>query len=213
YFGTAYIAEQFPGVKCYAPQQTVEFYNTQFYEKIEHWTEVIGKMNVCTKTVTLEPLPADNKLYIEGEEIVIFPDRMGDLKFNSLVWIPVIKTVYGSDILFNESHPFTCEVTKKERVKWMEDIDYIESLKPELIIPGHAKPGVLFDYSCLKFMRAYLIATEEVLASTTTEGEFFLEMCRRFPDANINMLSNEMNAAVFKGNRPWDWRDDDEVIS
>jgi glyoxylase-like metal-dependent hydrolase (beta-lactamase superfamily II) len=115
YFGTAYIAEQFPGVTCYAPQQTVDFYNTQFYEKIDHWTEVIGRHNVCTKTVELVPLPDDNKLLIEGNEVIIYPDRMGDVKYNSLVWIPAIKTVYGSDILFNESHPFTCEVTKEER--------------------------------------------------------------------------------------------------
>ncbi|MDR2501924.1 MAG: MBL fold metallo-hydrolase [Oscillospiraceae bacterium] len=210
YFGTAYIAEQFPGVKCYAPQQTVDFYNTQFYEKIDHWTEVIGKMNVCTKTTELLSLPADGKLYVEGEEVKIFDDRMGDLKYNSLVWIPAIKTVYGSDILFNQSHPFTCEVTKGERKKWMEDIEFIEELAPDVIIPGHAKPGTLFDYSCLKFMREYLIATEEVLADTKTAGDFFLQMCKRFPDANLVMLSNEMNANVFKGGRDWNWRDDGE---
>ncbi|MDR0861445.1 MAG: MBL fold metallo-hydrolase [Oscillospiraceae bacterium] len=213
YFGTAYIAEQFPGVKCYAPKQTVEFYNTQFYEKIEHWTEVIGKYNVCTKTTELIPLPDDNKLYIEGEEVVIWPERMGDVKYNSLVWIPAIKTAYGSDIIFNQSHPFTCEVSKAERVKWMEDIDFIEALKPDVIIPGHAKPGTLFDYSCLKFMREYLIATEEVLASTKDAGAFFLEMCKRFPDANLVMLSNEMNANVFKGGREWDWREEGDEIA
>ena len=212
YFGTGYIAEQFPGVKCYAPQQTVDFYNTQFFDKIDHWTEVIGKHNVCTKTVELMPLPADNKLWLEGEEIVIYPDQMGDVKYNSLVWIPSIKTVYGSDILFNESHPFTCEVTKAERKLWMADIDLIESLKPECIIPGHAKPGMLWDESCLKFMRAYLIATEEVLEATKTAEQFFTEMCRRFPTANLVMLSNEMNANVFKGGRDWGWRDDDADV-
>jgi glyoxylase-like metal-dependent hydrolase (beta-lactamase superfamily II) len=212
YFGTAYIAEQFPGVKCYAPKQTAEFYNTQFDEKIAHWTEVIGRHNVCLKKTDIIPLPAENKLFIEGEEVVIFPEQMGDVKYNSLVWIPSIKTVYGSDILFNESHPFTCEVSKAERVKWMEDIDLIESLKPEVIIPGHAKPGMPFDESCLKFMRAYLIATEEELVNTKTAGEFFLAMCKRFPTSNLVMLSNEMNANVFKGGRDWDWREEGDKL-
>jgi hypothetical protein len=138
---------------------------------------------------------------------------MGDVKYNSLVWVPAIKTVYGSDILFNKSHPFTCEVTRAERKKWMEDIDFIEELKPETIIPGHFLPGTLFDYSVLNYMRSYLIATEEELKTTKTEGEFFIEMCRRFPDSNINMLSNEMNAAVFKGDRPWDWREEGDEIT
>jgi glyoxylase-like metal-dependent hydrolase (beta-lactamase superfamily II) len=209
YFGTAYIAEQFPGVKCYAPAETCHFYNTQFYEKIDHWTEVIGKMNVCTKTVELLPLGEDNVIMIEGERIEIFPDCMGDIKHNSLVWIPSIKTIYGSDILFNESHPFTCEVSREERKLWMKDLDLIESLKPEVIIPGHAKPGMPFDYSSIDFMRRYLTATEEVLDSTSTPGEFFFAMCQRFPNANLVMLSNEMNANVFKGGREWNWREDD----
>jgi hypothetical protein len=167
---------------------------------------------VCLKKTDIIPLPAENKLFIEGEEVVIFPEQMGDVKYNSLVWIPSIKTVYGSDILFNESHPFTCEVSKAERVKWMEDIDLIESLKPEVIIPGHAKPGMPFDESCLKFMRAYLTATEEELVATKTAGEFFLAMCKRFPTSNLVMLSNEMNANVFKGGRDWDWREEGDKI-
>jgi hypothetical protein len=95
----------------------------------------------------------------------------------------------------------------------MEDIDLIESLKPDVIIPGHARPGTLFDYSCTKFMREYLLATEEVIDAAQTPAEFFLEMCKRFPDANLVMLSNEMNASVFKGGREWSWREDDEPIS
>ena len=209
YFGTAYIAEQFPGVKCVAPKDCYKMIYDQFYDKIDHWTQVIGKLNVCTKRVELEQLGDDKCIMIEGERIEIFTERMGDVKYNSLVWIPSIKTVYGSDILFSESHPFTCEVTKAERQKWLEDLDFIESLKPEVIIPGHAKPGMPFTLCSVDFTRAYLHATEEVLASTRTAGEFFLEMCRRFPNANLVMLSNEMNATVFKGGREWNWREDD----
>ena len=45
YFGTAYIAEQFPGVKFYAPAETCHFYNTQFYEKIDHWICCVFDIN------------------------------------------------------------------------------------------------------------------------------------------------------------------------
>jgi glyoxylase-like metal-dependent hydrolase (beta-lactamase superfamily II) len=210
YFGTAYIREQFDyDVECIAPAETCALYNTQFYEKIDHWTEVIGPTRVCTKTVELKPLDPDNIIKCEGEDIIIYPKCMGDLKYNSLVWIPSIKTVYGSDILFNQAHPFTCEVTREERKKWLEDLDLIESLKPEVIIPGHAKPGMPFDDSNIKFMRDYIAATEECIDNCKEAGEFFFEMCKRFPDANLVMLSNEMNATVFKGGRQWSWRDEE----
>jgi hypothetical protein len=37
---------------------------------------------------------------------------------------------------------------------------------------------------------------------------FFYTMALRFPEANLIFLSNEMNAAVVKGNRDWNWRDE-----
>jgi hypothetical protein len=33
-------------------------------------------------------------------------------------------------------------------------------------------------------------------------------MAIRFPEANLIFLSNEMNSAVFKGGRDWNWRED-----
>ncbi|MCF0121178.1 MAG: MBL fold metallo-hydrolase [Oscillospiraceae bacterium] len=208
YFGTAYIAEQFPGVVCYAPPETCHTYNTQFYDKIDHWTDVIGKMNVCTKTVELIPLEQDY-LELEGEKIQVFFHRMGDLRYNSLVWIPSLKCVYGSDILFNEAHPFTCEVNKEERKLWLEDLDFIDSLGAEIIIPGHEKAGCQFDHSSVDYTRRYLIDTEYCIENCETAGDFFFEMCKRFPNSDLVMLSDEMNASVFKGGRQWDWRDEE----
>ena len=52
---------------------------------------------------------------------------MGDMKYNTVVWIPSIKTLYGSDVLFNQAHPFTCEVTAEERQQWIQDIERLEN--------------------------------------------------------------------------------------
>ena len=104
-------------------------------------------------------------------------------------------------------HPFTCEITEEERKQWLKDVERLEELGAEVIIPGHQKPGMPFDSSCYKFMKDYLKATEEELANTTTTEAFFLNMALRFPEANLIFLSNEMNAAVFKGGRDWEWRD------
>lgn len=132
---------------------------------------------------------------------------MGDIKYNSAVWIPSIKTLYGSDILFNQAHPFTCEVTAEERRQWIVDITRLETIKAEIIIPGHQKPGMPFDTSSFNFTRDYLIATEEELAKTKDVAGFYYAMVQRFPDANL-FISNEMNSNVFKGDMNWNWRED-----
>ena len=155
----------------------------------------------------IEPL-STHYFELEGQRIEIIPKVMGDLKYNTVVWIPSIKTLYGSDVLFNQAHPFTCEITAEERKQWLTDIEQLEKLGAEVVIPGHQKPGMPFDLSSFKFMKDYLIATEEELERTADTSDFFYAMAMRFPDANLIFLSNEMNAAVFKGGRDWNWRDE-----
>jgi hypothetical protein len=180
--------------------------NNQFFGKVEHWEEVIGKANVPRKSVSIEPLN-DNHFDIEGHRIEIVPEIMGDLKYNTVVWIPSIKTLYGSDVLFNQAHPFTCEVTAEERKQWIMDIERLEAMNPEVVIPGHQKPGMSFDSSSFGFTKDYLIATEEELSKTNDVAGFYYAMAERFPDANL-FISNEMNSNVFKGDRDWNWRED-----
>jgi glyoxylase-like metal-dependent hydrolase (beta-lactamase superfamily II) len=207
YFGLGPVTEAFPDAKVVALPSVASTINKQMFGKVNHWKDIIGPTNVPTKAVNIEPLP-ENYFELEGHRIEILPEIMGDLKYNTVVWIPSIKTLYGSDVLFNQAHPFTCEITAEERKQWLKDIERLEKLGAEVIIPGHQKPGMPFNSSCYKFMKDYLIATEEEIAKTSDTASFFYNMAMRFPEANLIFLSNEMNAAVFKGGRDWNWRDD-----
>jgi len=206
YFGLGVIAEAFPSARCIALPSVADLINRQFFGKLEHWENVIGSTNVCRKTVNLESLK-ENYFELEGGRIEIIPDLMGDLKYNTVVWIPSISTIYGSDVLFNQAHPFTCEVTPEERLQWIMDIERLEKLNAEVIIPGHQKPGMPFDTSSYDFTKEYLAATDEVISETQDEGNFYYAMVQRFPEANL-FISNEMNAGVFKGGKDWNWRED-----
>ncbi len=207
YFGLGPIVEAFPGAKVIALPEVASTINKQMFGKIDHWRNIIGPTNVPTRAVNIEPMSKDY-FELEGHRIEILPKIMGDLKYNTVVWIPSIKTLYGSDVLFNQAHPFTCEITAEERKQWIKDIERLEKMGAEVVIPGHEKPGMPFDGSCFSFTKDYLIATEEELAKTKTTGEFFYAMAMRYPDANLLFLSNEMNSAVFKGGRDWNWRDE-----
>jgi glyoxylase-like metal-dependent hydrolase (beta-lactamase superfamily II) len=206
YFGLGTIAEAFPKARLIALPAVARTINNQFFGKIEHWENVIGPLNVCRKTADIEPLKG-NHFELEGKRIEIIPEVMGDLKYNTVVWIPSIKTLYGSDVLFNQAHPFTCEVTAEERQQWIRDIERLERLGAEVIIPGHQKPGMPFDTSSFSFTKDYLVATDEEIANTKDVAGFYYAMVKRFPDANL-FISNEMNSQVFKGGMNWNWRED-----
>ncbi len=206
YFGAGVIAASFPKARVVAIPSEANIINKQFFGKIEHWEGIIGAQNVCRTTAKIESLK-ENSLELEGQRLEILTKVMGDMKYNTMVWIPSIKTLYASDVLFNQAHPFTCELTKEERQQWIKDVDKIEKMGAEVIIPGHQKPGMQFDKSSLDFTREYIVATEEELKRTDSVGGFYYAMASRFPDANLVRLSNGMNANVFKGNMSWNWRE------
>ncbi len=205
YFGLGEIAAAFPKARVVAIPSEADVINKQFFGKIEHWEGVIGAHNVCRKTADIERLEK-NYFELEGQRLEIIPKVMGDMKYNTMVWIPSIKTIYASDVLFNQAHPFTCELTAQERKQWIADVDKIEKMGAEVIIPGHQKPGMQFDKSSLDFTREYCVATDEELARTDSVAEFYFAMLNRFPEANL-FISNDMNAKVFKGGMDWNWRE------
>ena len=205
YFGLGTIAEAFPKARVVALPSVASVINKQFFGKMEHWEKVIGVINVPKKTAKIESL-TENYLELEGKRIEIVPEVMGDMKYNTVVWIPSIKTLFGSDDLFNQAHPFACELTAEERQQWIGDVDRLEKMDAEVIIPGHQKPGMPFDSSSFDFTREYLVATEEELARANDVAGFYYAMVKRFPEANL-FISNEMNANVFKGDMNWNWRE------
>lgn len=206
YMGLGTIVEAFPKARVIAVPSEANIINKQFFGKIEHWESVIGPVNCPRKTATLEVLN-ENYFELEGQRIEIIPKVMGDMKYNTMVWIPSIKTLYASDVLFNQAHPFTCELTPEELKQWIVDVDKIEKMDAEVIIPGHQKPGMHFDKSSLDFTREYCLATEEEKARTESVGDFYYAMANRFPQANL-FISNYMNANVFKGDMDWNWREE-----
>jgi glyoxylase-like metal-dependent hydrolase (beta-lactamase superfamily II) len=206
YFGLGPIAEAFPKAQVIALPVVAQTINKQFFGKIEHWEKTIGITNTPRKAINIEPL-CGHFFKLEGHRIEIIPEVMGDLKYNTVVWIPSIRTLYGSDVLFNQAHPFTCEVTAKERQQWILEIERLRAMDAEVVIPGHQKPGMPFDSSSFNFTKEYLIVTEEELAKTNDVAGFYYAMVKRFPDANL-FISNEMNSQVFKGGMSWNWRED-----
>ena len=206
YWGLGEIHRAFPGAKCYALPPVCAVYHHQYQPKLDEWTDIIGPKNLCRlQCDVLEPLEQD-WLELEGERLEIIRCT-GDLLWNTVVWIPSIRTVIGSDVVFNQAHPFTCEVTAAQRRDWLRDLDGIDALKPEVVIPGHMREGCLLDRSGVEFTRQYLLATEEELARTDSAAQFFYNMFRRFPEATLVKLSDEMNSEVFKGGRPWEWNE------
>ena len=113
YFGVGVIAAAFPKARVVAVPSDAEMMNSQFFGKMEIWETSSAAQRVpheCAGRAAEE-----DHIELEGERLEIIRDVIGDMRFNTMVWMPSIKTLYASDVLFNQAHPFTCEVTAEER--------------------------------------------------------------------------------------------------
>ena len=138
YFGAGVIAQAFPEARIVAIPSEADIMNSQFFGKLEIWENTIGAHNICRVSCHVESL-TDDYIELEGQRLEIITKVIGDMAYNTMVWIPCIKTLYASDVLFNQAHPFTCEITAPERQQWIKDIEKIMAMDAEVIIPGHAQ--------------------------------------------------------------------------
>jgi glyoxylase-like metal-dependent hydrolase (beta-lactamase superfamily II) len=196
YFGLGTIAEAFPEARVVARRPVANIINFDFRKHWEGLIEfqmtrfkrLIGPVSLSRKTAVIEPLK-DSHFDLEGQRVEIIPKSVAKGRCSDMVWIPSIKTLYASDVLYNQAHPLSGGGSQK----WIKEIDNIEEMGAEVIIPGHQKPGMRFDKSSLDFTREYLRATNEELSKKSNEVDFYNAMNKRFPQANL-LIHNWMNA-------------------
>jgi glyoxylase-like metal-dependent hydrolase (beta-lactamase superfamily II) len=209
YFGAEVFKMFFPDARLIAVPEEAKIIEKQWSLKRNEVVPEIGEINYAPEHL---PYPveayAEDHFLLEGERIEIIDRLMGDYRYNTAVYVPSIDTLMCSDILFNEAHPFTCEVDKAERAEWHDVCDKLEAMGASVVIPGHTRFGMPFNNSAFEWTRQYLEKTEIELERCKSPGEFFFAMDRHFPNAVLKK-SNEMNAMVFFGGREWEWREDE----
>ena len=173
YFGAGVIAQAFPKARVVAIPSEADIINKQFFGKIEHWEGIIGVSQRLQGN--RKNRVSERKLHRTGRAAPRDHDEgHGRHEIQHDGMDPVDQDPVASDVLFNQAHPFTCELTKEERAQWIADVDKIEKMGAEVIIPGHQKPGMQFDKSSLDFTREYIVATEEELVKTGHRCRFLL---------------------------------------
>lgn len=105
-----------------------------------------------------------------------------------IVYLPEHKLIFAGDIVFWKCTPVGWEGTHN---KWIEALDFLISLKPEIIVPGH---GPLCGIAEVKELRAYF--------------EFVYSEAKRFFDEGLDPL--EASKKITLG--PYaDWTDPERL--
>ncbi|MBF7958398.1 MBL fold metallo-hydrolase [Rahnella victoriana] len=198
YFGLDVIHAAFPDAKIVATQATVDQINASKDGKMAFWGPQL-KDNAPASVVVPEPLKG-NTFELEGHKFEI----QGVDKDRTFVWIPSLKAVAGGVLVNgNNMHVWTADTqTPTSRKQWVEALDEITGLKPDVVVPGHFLPGAPKTLESVKFTRQYLLTLEKELPKAKDSAALITAMKKHYPQLKDDS-SLELSAKVLKGEMKW----------
>ena len=166
YFGLEVFKKYFPEVTAYASPATVESIKATAQKKLEVWGERLGK--AITSNIVLPQVLKGNSIDLEGQKLEIA--GLEEFPSKTFVWIPSIKAVVGGINVFGTTFNLWMAdaQTPEARREWINILDKIEALHPQIVIPAHADSQSPFDIAAVKHTKSYIQFYEQALKTNKT---------------------------------------------
>ena len=146
FLGVVAILEEFPEARYVAVPEVAERMVTSWPARRNFWVATYGDDLPSEEAILPEPL--EGPMLLEGHELVVTSEVMGDGPGNSFVHIPVLDAVVAGDIIFNNSH-FS---PPADPTPLFETLDMIAALEPDILVAGHQAIGTPNDPGAIDFM-------------------------------------------------------------
>lgn len=202
FLGTSVVHAAFPEARVVSLPDCGAVVNEAYDFKIRYWgTEVLGINGSKTK-VNIEYLD-EPVIMLEGQRLEILGPLQGDSEHQSAVWIPCIRTLIACDTVFSGAHVWMADAKTPElRKDWLDVLDRLEALKPEVVIPGHAPDASHFSPDAIGYTRDYIKEFEQVARDARDSAEIIATMMQRHPGLSTFICLN-YSAKIIKDRYPW----------
>lgn len=200
YFGLEVFKKHFPEVTVFASPATVEHIKATAQKKLDVWGERLGK--AITSNVVLPQVLKGTGIELEGQQLDIV--GLEEFPTKTFVWIPSIKAVVGGINVFGTTfHLWMADAqTPAARKQWIDVLDKIEALKPEIVIPAHANSESPFDVSAVKQTKSYIQFYEEALKTNKTSEALIAALKAKYPTLTFE-TALQIGAKVNTGEMKW----------
>lgn len=202
YFSLRPIVEAFPNVRIIAAKETVDAINANVAKKVETWSSQLGENGPQSVSDIIIPVIDDSRtLNVDGHIIDVIPSEA--LANRRYLWVDDLKAVFGGVLVFSGTHVWTADTpTKEQRRAWVDTLDSIIALNPQIIIPGHMTIDAPLGIAAAQFTKDYLLAIEEELEKTNSSAELIEAMTTRFPELGMGVALS-VGAKVLTGEMKW----------
>lgn len=200
YFGLEVFKKYFPEVTAYASPATVESIKATAQKKLDVWGERLGK--AITSNIVLPQVLKGNSIDLEGQKLEIA--GLEEFPSKTFVWIPSIKAVVGGINVFGTTFNLWMAdaQTPVARKQWINVLDKIEALHPQIVIPAHANSQSPFDISAVKHTKSYIQFYEEALKTNKTSEALIKAIKAKYPTLTFE-TALQIGAKVNTGEMKW----------
>ena len=198
YFCSEVIADAFPEAEILATPAVAVAMATKYEGKLKAWAGLGA--NLPTRLVKPRPLVGD--LEFEGHTFQLkgAPAKLPDRTY---LFEPQSRTILGGVLVFADEHVWIADTPHDDQLDaWVGQLDEMEALGPELVVPGHRLPGAAADASAIRYTRDYIAAFRQIVASARGGEAATDELLQAFPEAGMRIAA-ELSPKVVKDEMAW----------
>jgi glyoxylase-like metal-dependent hydrolase (beta-lactamase superfamily II) len=186
WYGAGELVARFPGARLVATPPVVEYIHQAADVEAKQWAAMFGD-RVVKPTAVPEALNGLT-LELEGYELRIVEVGQGDIRPSTVVHIPAIEAVVAGDVVYNQIHAMLGLSGPREWERWIQSVDAVEKLSPQMIVCGHKKPESS-DREVDRMLdetRTYISDFAEGAQSLNSAEELIGLMKSKYPDFGNN---------------------------
>ena len=199
FFAMEVIQDAFPDAKIVAhPVVTADIWRSLPF-KVKRWYPVLG-INAPRHPTAPAALEGDT-IMLEGKELKVLGPVQGDHVHATALWAPSIKALFPGDLVYNQMYLWMGEHDAAAIAAWGKANDGFIALRPEIVVSGHDKQGLVNDASGLEFTRRYIAEWPKLVAASKDSADLRARVKKAFPDA-VDVLGDFLlgnSSRVAKG--------------
>ncbi len=205
FFSMDVLEEVFPDAEIVAHETVVADIWRSLPFKVARWSPMLADNGPAYPSAP--HALAGDAIMLEGHELKVLGPMQGDHRHSTALWVPEIRALIAGDLVFNQVFLWLGEHTPDAVTAWRQSMDTLEELEPDIVVAGHAKPGLADDASGIAFTYRYLDAWPQLVAQAEDSQDLQRRVRAAFPEA-IDVLDDFIlpnSADVAMGEQePWE---------
>ena len=202
FFSMDVLEEAFPEAEIVAHPTVVEDIWRSLPLKVIRWSPMLAD-NGPAYPGAPHAMTSDT-IMLEGHELKVLGPMWGDHVHSTALWAPDIKALFPGDLVYNGMYLWLGEHEPQDIVAWGQSLETLAALEPEIVVAGHARPGLPNDISGIEFSRDYIAQWPGLVAASSDAADMQDRVRAAFPEA-IDVLDGFLlinSTQVAKGEMP-----------